>query len=78
MEIYLLVGSERLGFDVITEFHRHVVVFECSEDLVDLANLLLVFQEDRGVEVGNVVKGALAHQVVLTGVCEESQFFDLK
>lgn len=74
MPSHLLVCGERLGFDVVAELHRDAVVLDGAEDLVDLADLLLVLEVDRGVEVRDVGDDALAHQVVLARVREVSQF----
>ena len=47
---------------------------QLAEDLVDLPDLLLVLQVDWSVEVGNLVllRGALHHDVILTGMDEVS------
>jgi hypothetical protein len=48
-----------------------------AENLVDLANLGLVFEEDVGVEVRDFGVGRLVHHVPLAGVLEDADFYKL-
>ena len=64
----LLSFVEGFGFDVVGEFDTDIVVSEGAENLVNFANLLLVFQVNRGIEIGYVCLRYFYHQIILTGV----------
>ena len=59
---------EEFGFDIVREFDTGIVVSEGAENLVNFANLLLVFEVNRGIEIGYVCLRYFYHQIILTGV----------
>ena len=69
----LLVALETLGLHIVRELHRHVVLSDGAQDLVNLSNLLFVLQVDGGVEVRHVLNRALDDQVLLAGVGKSAQ-----
>ena len=45
---------EGFSFNVVREFHTDIIVSKGAENLVNFANLLLVFKVNWGIEVGYI------------------------
>ena len=72
-----MVRCERLGFDIITELDTHRVVFYCAKNFINLANLLLVFQVNWCIKVGDISQCTLANDFILAGMTKEAQLLNL-
>lgn len=73
LSTYLLQSREAARLQVVSQLNRHRVVAQRTEDLVDLADLLLVLQIDRRIEVRHIVDLHLAHQIVLARIVHDAQ-----
>ena len=63
-----LTFIKRFGLYIVRKFDTNEVVSEGSENFVNFSDLLLIFEVNRSVEVGDVRLGDLEHQIVLAGV----------
>ena len=70
----LVASLEAGGVDAITGLDGEVDLVQRAEDLVDLADLRLVLEEDRGVEVRDFRVDGGADHLALGGVHEGAHF----
>ena len=66
----LVAGLEAGGVDAVAGLDGEVDLVQRAEDLVDLADLRLVLEEDRGVEVGDLGVDGFADHLALGSVHE--------
>ena len=66
----LVASLEAGGVDAITGLDGEVDLVQRAEDLVDLADLRLVLEENRGVEVGDLGVDGFADHLALGSVHE--------
>ena len=66
----LVARLEAGGVDAVAGLDGEVDLVQRAEDLVDLADLRLVLEEDRGVEVGNLGVDGFADHLALGSVHE--------
>ena len=71
----LVAGLEAGGVDTVAGLDSEVDLVQRAEDLVDLADLRLVLEEDRGVEVGDFRVDRGADHLALGGVHEGAHFW---
>lgn len=71
-DVDLVAGLEAGGVDAVTGLDGEVDLVQRAKDLVDLADLRLVLEEDRGVEVGNFGVDGGADHLALSGVHESA------
>lgn len=58
---YLLFGCETVCPHVVAEFNWNIVVPQIAKDLIDFANLFFVLQENRRIEIWNILNLYFTH-----------------
>lgn len=72
--VNLVASLEAGGVDAVAGLDGEVDLVQRAEDLIDFADLRLVLEEDRGVEVGNFRVDRGADHLALSGVHEGAHF----
>lgn len=72
-QLYLLQSIETARLQIVTQLNGHRIVAQRSEDLVDLADLFLVLQEDGRIEIWHIVDLYFAHQIILARIVHDAQ-----
>lgn len=70
----LVASLEAGSVDAVTGLDGEVDLVQRAEDLIDLADLRLVLEEDRGVEVRDFGVDGGADHLALSGVHEGAHF----
>lgn len=64
---------ETARLQIIAQFNGHRIIAQRSKDFVDLADLLLVLQEDGSVEVWNIIDLHFADQIILARIVHDAE-----
>lgn len=71
--MYLLQSLKTARLQVLAQLDGHRIIAQRSENLIDLADLLLVLQIDGRIEVRHIVDLHLAHEIVLARIVHDAQ-----
>lgn len=77
VSVQLVAGLEALGLDTLVGLDGEAGLVHRTEDIVDLADLVLVLQVDATHEKGHVAADHIANQKALAGVRELSNGLDI-